>query len=227
MAFKLEKVIWSIPVQPASAKFVLLCLAHRAKSSTNLCWPSLPTIAKDTGLQVKTVRKALKVLEAQSLIIRSDRPGTSSQFTLNLEALENMQSGNLQNTPPKIGRAALLGTTKYGGRPPPKLGGDPSQIRDTNIERTEKEQRRAPARKATLLPKDFSISEGVRSWAHQKGWTDKELKTHLEHFMDWTQAKGQKYVDWDAALRSHIRRNMEKVKQSGKKPKTIGGVYAS
>ena len=63
--------------------------------------------------------------------------------------------------------------------------------------------------------------------AHQKGWTDRELKTHLEHFMDWTQAKGQKYVDWDAALRSHIRRNMEKVKQSGKKPKTIGGVYAS
>ena len=218
MAFKLEKVIWSIPVQPASAKFVLLCLAHRAKSSTNLCWPSLPTIAKDTGLQVKTVRQALKVLEAQSLIIRSDRPGTSSQFTLNLEALENMQSGNLQNTPPKIGRAALLGTTKYGGRPPPKLGGDPSQIRDTNIERTEKEPRRAPARKATLLPKDFSISEGVRSWAHQRvGPTGSSKPTRAFYGLD--AGKGTKYVDWDAALPNPIRRNMEKVKQSGKKQK--------
>jgi len=61
----------------------------------------------------------------------------------------------------------------------------------------------------TLIPDDFSVSERVKRWANQKGFSD--LEKHLEHFVILSQAKGYTYTDWDAAFMNAIRSNWAKV----------------
>jgi DNA-binding transcriptional MocR family regulator len=65
---------------PASA--VLRDLADRANES-GVCWPSIATIAADTGYDRRTIQRALRTLEHERLI-ESKRTGRGSRYTLNL-----------------------------------------------------------------------------------------------------------------------------------------------
>lgn len=61
---------------------------------------------------------------------------------------------------------------------------------------------RRPSRK-TPIPKDFSLSTRVQTWAAEKGHD--RLDEHLESFVSKAKAKGYTYVDWDEALMNAIR----------------------
>lgn len=74
-------------------------------------------------------------------------------------------------------------------------------------EEKEHTRKRAPAK--TTLPKDFTISDRVRSWAAEKGHT--RLDQHLESFRAKSQAKGYSYADWDSAFMEAIRENWAKL----------------
>jgi hypothetical protein len=52
---------------PASERFVLVVLSNRANGSM-ICWPSLPTIAADTGLSPRTVHTAVHALADKGLL---------------------------------------------------------------------------------------------------------------------------------------------------------------
>lgn len=84
-----------------------------------------------------------------------------------------------------------------------KSGEDPEKVPPIRTEqnRTEKKE----PTKTTALPKDFSISDGVRSWAEKRG--HRRLNAHLEHFIDKAKAKNYRYADWDAAFKTAIRQN--------------------
>ena len=60
------------------------------------------------------------------------------------------------------------------------------------------------------LPPDFGISESVRSWALENGFS--QLEKRLEHFIGYVTANGKSYADWDAAFRNAIRDDWAKLK---------------
>jgi len=62
----------------------------------------------------------------------------------------------------------------------------------------------------TPIPKDFGISDGVRLWAEKNG--HRRLNAHLENFIDAAKAKDYRYVDWDAAFKTAIRKNWAGIK---------------
>jgi len=68
-----------------------------------------------------------------------------------------------------------------------------------------------PSRKKseTLLPEDFEISDSVRKWAEEKGYS--RLSERLEYFKNSAKAKGYKYADWDAAFRNSITGDWAKI----------------
>jgi uncharacterized protein YdaU (DUF1376 family) len=71
----------------------------------------------------------------------------------------------------------------------------------TNNQEPNKEK---PARqRATSLPADFGISEGIKAWAASKGHGS--LEAHLEFFVGRMRASGKKYLDWDQAFQNCIR----------------------
>ena len=78
MSFDLQAKVWNIDfIKPASHKYVLLCLSHRANKA-GYCWPSIATISKDTGLSSSTVRSAIKTLDVDGWISLDRRSGQST-----------------------------------------------------------------------------------------------------------------------------------------------------
>lgn len=65
----------------ASARMVLIALADRANGA-RLCWPSLPTIAVDTGLSVRQAQTVTHKLEALGLVRRELRGRSMHYYIL-------------------------------------------------------------------------------------------------------------------------------------------------
>lgn len=79
------------------------------------------------------------------------------------------------------------------------------------------EQRRKPTK--TPLSDDFAISDAVRKWAKEHGYTD--LEKHLEHFKGAAKARGYRYADWEAAFQNAIRDNWAKVEKKPQAPNLL------
>lgn len=67
----------------------------------------------------------------------------------------------------------------------------------------------------TALPANFTASDAVIAWAEGKGIQN--LERHVEHFITTCQAKGYKYVDWDAALRNAVTNDWARIGNGGRK----------
>lgn len=76
---------WQQPTASANQKLVLLAMCEFA-DSTGLCWPSLPTLARMSGLHRATVFRALDELVTAGLVMRATGRGKSNTYRLQLVA---------------------------------------------------------------------------------------------------------------------------------------------
>lgn len=83
-----------------------------------------------------------------------------------------------------------------------KSGSTPEKIPPNRIDRIDRIDIR---KRKTSIPDGFGISEEVRKWAEKNG--HKRLNQHLEHFVDRSQSRDYKYVNWDSAFKEAIRKN--------------------
>lgn len=186
---------WSLGI-PASAKYVLLCLCNCHNRVTGECFPSIPYVAKMTGLNRKTVIQWLLWLEENGLCEVVRRDGTANRYRL-----------KMPEPVPKTGLPQSQIRDGY-----------QSQIRDSNLKgnlklNTAPEKERSSPQRKTSIPPDFSISDGVREWANKNGHHN--LEARLEHFRDACEAKDYQYVNWDSAFKTAIRQDWARInKQS-------------
>jgi len=90
---------------PATA--VLRDLADRSNDS-GVCWPSLTTIMADTGFSERTVRRALRRLEAEKLLQTKRIYGRSSRYMLQLPRSERPDTPvTVTGTPASVTPKAL------------------------------------------------------------------------------------------------------------------------
>ena len=87
-------------------------------------------------------------------------------------------------------------------------------LAECNTEQSREEQSRAepPAKnksKNTSIPKDFAISEQVKSWAEKNGHS--KLSERLAHFVLSCEAKNYQYANWDSAFRKAIAEDWAKL----------------
>lgn len=68
----------------SSARTVYRALLHYANRKTWSCFPSVTTIAKDTGLTTRTIRRNIKKLEKEGLIIKIRRTHHNKGDTSNI-----------------------------------------------------------------------------------------------------------------------------------------------
>lgn len=64
--------VWDIPSFKGSDKLVMLCLADHADDS-GLCWPSIDTIARKSGVSPTTVKSTLKKLEKGGWLFKKNQ----------------------------------------------------------------------------------------------------------------------------------------------------------
>lgn len=105
---------WQQPVKP-SQKLVLLTLADRADEYFN-CYPSISRMVNDTGLDRKTIIRALQSLEAEGFLSIQKTDGERNYYSL----IGVSDRHEIKLTRPKNGT----------GRPVPKTVLDQSQKRD-------------------------------------------------------------------------------------------------
>lgn len=66
---------------PTAQKFVLISLADQANDE-GVCWPSVGSVIKRTGLSEASVRRAIKSLEKAELIRAEREPGKATTYTI-------------------------------------------------------------------------------------------------------------------------------------------------
>jgi hypothetical protein len=87
MSIRAMNWVWGLNLRP-SVKFVLIALAD-ASDDDGCCWPSIPTIAKKTCLDDRSVQRILNKLKNQGLVqaqqrFRQDGSPTSNRYRLPL-----------------------------------------------------------------------------------------------------------------------------------------------
>ena len=78
MSFSAIKWAFKQPLSPTE-KLVLLCIADHAHEKTQQCWPSLGTIAKESGLSTRSVIRSVNKLVELGLLGRTDRFSNNRQ----------------------------------------------------------------------------------------------------------------------------------------------------
>ena len=68
----------------SSSRTVYRALLHYANRETWSCFPSIKTIAKDTGMSRSTIMRCLKELEKENLILRINRLRNDKGKTSNI-----------------------------------------------------------------------------------------------------------------------------------------------
>ena len=195
---------------PCSQKMVLLMLANRTNSDTGRCDPSHEKLAFDCGLSHQTVKDQIKKLQEMGLlkIIRRKRDTVdlTNQYVLLINA-EIARTADFEDF-------IAIDCTIRGGRQLAQVGtaisprGGQPLAPNQEVESV-KEPYKVKNRK-TSIPQGFEISENIRRWANEKGFTN--LEEHLENFVGVCQAKNYQYVDWNAAFQNAIRSNWAKIK---------------
>lgn len=85
MSFDLVKAVRELPLK-SPAKAVLLVLALRANDQST-CWPSVATIARESGYDSRTVQRAVASLIGAGLIVRELRPSDDGDNASNVYRL--------------------------------------------------------------------------------------------------------------------------------------------
>lgn len=111
---------------------------------------------------------------------------------------------------------------KLGGRPKPRDNplGNPNGSQDEPINNLShkplaisQEKKKSARGRATPLPGSFEISERVKTWAEQKGFS--QLPAYLEFFVGRMKANGKNYTDWDEAFMNCIREDWPEFRKRG------------
>ncbi|WP_417536314.1 helix-turn-helix domain-containing protein [Methylophaga sp.] len=72
MSVRVMSYVWDIPLFKGSDKLVMLCLADHADDK-GICWPSIDTIARKSGVSPTTVKTTLKKLEAGGWLFKKNQ----------------------------------------------------------------------------------------------------------------------------------------------------------
>jgi hypothetical protein len=175
----------------------------------------LDTIAKKARLGQRQVCRIIEQLKRDGIIsiAHGGGRGRHNNYLINLEALTH----RTEKTSPETLTSVTETLTSTTGN---------SDICDMAIRKNHHESPSEPSRKETLgadtapkrsrrtLPANFAISDRVRKWASEHGYS--RLEERFEHFVGYAKASGAHYADWDQALMNAIRDNWAKL--DGRRP---------
>ncbi len=213
MSIRVMTLVWD--GFPAGGSDLLAMLALADWSDDNgRCFPSMSSIAAKTRLSRSQAQRIVHGLIDSGFVQvvgneLGGAPGTTRHYRIALSRL----TGRTDATP--TGRTGATGSVHATGRTDAQDGShgcaETGRIHATQtviepsitVKRTHTSKNRAKSANGKIpLPEGFAISEGVRKWAKANG--HQNLEAHFEYFIDTVQANGNRYIDWDAALKKAV-----------------------
>lgn len=217
-------------VRDAPSRHVLLCLANYANEKGRGAYPSVRTLAEDTGLSERTIQIKLSGLKQSGMIRRGDQARAARisrsdrrpvVYDLAMDRDANAATGCDANDLRPVNITGCTSeqngvqiTTERGARVSP----NPSSIHQVTEKHTGADA--PPAGRGARLPPDWAPSPELDVWALSRpGITADVLANETAKFIDyWRAVPGSKGVklDWSATFRNWIR-NVKGVSNGGKK----------
>jgi len=188
-------------------KLVLLALANYASNSAGECYPSMATLADDTGMSRDSVIRAIKAMEDAGLLrVIRRREGDVNLPNVYRLALQGVVADS-DHSPQTAGggsRSQRLGVVADSD---PNLSVEP--IPTVAIAPVGKARKPADvSSRGTRLPADWKPDAELMLWARTER-PDVDCEMEAEAFADyWRSQPGQKgsKLDWPATFRNWIRR---------------------
>ena len=97
MSLRLISKCWDITGLHPTQKLILISLADQANDA-GVCWPSIETIAKRSGISERSAQRIINGLIESGLIARSSRPGRSNIFYITPDTHDTPDAGDTPDT---------------------------------------------------------------------------------------------------------------------------------
>ena len=173
----------------------------------------------------ETVSKALRELEAMGLIVRHERSGRITEYSLNFEEPTHTDKPSYPDEPTHSEKPSDTHTDKPSDTPPKK----PYTTKDTVTKPTVTKDTRLGARatadddqpkfsdpppepppharpkRKQPLPDDFTVTDTMRAWFAAQGFSF-ALQGEHERFCDYWRGRGEPMKDWEAVWRNWMRK---------------------
>ena len=174
----------------------------------------------------ETVSKALRELEAMGLIVRHERSGRITEYSLNFEEPTHTDKPSYPDEPTHPDKPSDTHTDKPSDTPPKK----PYTTKDTVTKDTVTKDTRLGARatdddqpkfsdppakpeppphakpkRKQPLPDDFAVTDAMRAWFAEQGFSF-ALQGEHERFCDYWRGRGEPMKDWEAVWRNWMRK---------------------
>lgn len=196
MSVRLMSIVWDLDLPPGE-KLVLLALADQANDEGRQCWPAVMTIARKSGQGERTVRRALKDLEAKGHLTRHHSDGATTQY--------HVHPGH-SGTPAKS--APLPKATRTPAKSAPKTP------RTTNTSEAKASSVGDKRERATRLRQDWVPDQlPVKVAALVAQWPPGRLDRELDQFRDYwsSRQRDAARLDWDKTWHNRIRDQHDRI----------------
>ena len=211
---------WSLRGLTSSQKLTLLCLSDNHNQSTGQCNPSISFIADKTGLDRKTVMRALDDLEIKGFLKQYKKFGLTNNFYLHTSTeigtgVDEKTSTNI-GTSTKIEPVPILDTTStnIGHEPVPILGHKSKTESKKNLKHVCAHDGKFLMSLDWRPNPDYwegiSKSEGLSAESSSGTMFEQMLASFKNYWVDEPKSKSER--QWQTALVAHIKRQYEKTK---------------
>jgi DNA-binding transcriptional ArsR family regulator len=197
---------------------VYLVLADRANSD-KIAWPSYETIAETLGVSRPTVIKAIAVLTEHGLVKVERRKDPNGRDKSHVYHLPLHCTYRVKDFDPRVNGFDPSSSTYRvkdfddGGKDSLPTGvkdfypeEEPYRRENPPSSPPQGEEPPEPAKRATRAPATFDLTEQHFTFAAKHGVDRERAQTETAIFLDRNRAKGETFVDWQAAWRTWMRR---------------------
>lgn len=201
-------MVWALEqiVGDSSAKFVLVKLADNTNEASNICWPSIEHVAKQTELSERSVQRALKMLQDKKFISIELRKGPDGSNITNRYRLHGCHQGGASLSP--HGDSSGGNGSRLSPGEGVRLSPKPSNTR------TQKNLDLNPASGDALIkegsetrkhvvgdytPNEEAQAKAIRYW-HGKSRPDliDNIEDQVGRFLAHHRGTGTRMADWDS-----------------------------
>lgn len=215
----MEAALRMVDVTDATARHVALMLGYRQNPDTLRCDPSIPGLAKDTGLNRSTVIRKLQYLEKIGKIEIIDRVKNGRQTTNTYRLIfaegwtQNKPDPTTDNRVVQPAHEEVEGSQRATGGVAHCDGGggtlrpEPKDEPKENLKRESDDS----SKKGSRLSENWTLPEPWGTWALKQNLLDKTIRSQADCFRDyWISVPGQRGVklNWEATWRNWIRSSM-------------------
>jgi hypothetical protein len=234
VSIKVMTFVWESFPGSGGDLVVLLAMADHCDDEGGNIFPSVKTLARKSRMSERGVQKILRALEADGWIVMTEEADHARQrarcYQIPWRSIRKnfvpTEGGWLvrpgEQSAPGAGEQSAPGEQNGPGEPqftPPVNPSSPQSSSNHHLTLKAPEAKAKKPKPILIpIPQGYEASASVYAWAKLRGIGESAVRDACDAMVDHAKSKGTMHADWDAALRTWLRRepSMRRTEISGR-----------